>query len=995
MWSYGGKKPFKYPGCSDTYYVDTGARSDAATEGGMISLDSTACGSPTCDNYQINAAIQTALLKTRPYSGTPIAASLDDLYEHLKNDVADSYKECRKKYAILITDGVPDPDFRDLRCDCGDENPMVACPEPSTCTPDPKYPLVTCPERTGEAYECPYKLAHEYAKKLVAGDGSAANPAQIEKLFVLGMSVQDKDAQTVLDKIADAGGTTKALQADDPSTLRSTLDSVFSPLLNPISRSVPGFASSLSGAQYQISTGFQVSSKSLSTGTAPPWVGLIERRAFVCNATTGALESPDLQDKDLFHKYINTQPEPRSLWTVLPSSGTPKPDDLKGRMWRGTDQLCGTSYCNRVELDTLAGSSPDFLGTDSTTAKAVSQWMYGENGTVREGRRLGDIYHSSPTIVGPPRDVAGDDSYARFRDTAVVKERPLVMYIATNDGILHAISVEDYPVTGFPPTVHNETLKEGQELWGFVPPMLVGTLKDQLSSHQFNFDGTPVVKEVFYSREGSTTETDYHTVLITGMRGGGNGYVALDVTDPFKPQFLWQFIDKDGDMGLTYGQAEIVQATFKWEPSPATTGGTLQTRAVAILPGGKGTKAPTGTCLFNRTLSMKQPGGDDYTSRTEEGDANKVVTHRNSVPCWERQGRALYFVDVETGQLIKKVFDDDTDAGNGIFLPSPIVGTPTAYLDSVGTTADRGYVIDADGVLWRFDMSAQDVDKDHPDKGWTMRPFHDLFWDKKDPSVRESGETTYERPVLTLDDQRRVVVLVGTGDTDNFEKKTADNRIVSLTEVFKKEPPTSPEDYGALINWELRNENRKGNAYALYPSEMVTGSMALFDGVLYAATFISDVGGTNSCEYGRGRLWSLDYRRADTSWNYTAPSCPTGCDIPPTHGPALIKPVAVSSADNDNDMFNLTFDQAVPNMLVQGIGTTQRPACTPEEKDPLNSYFSPALPSLADSAPPAIWVVAQASGGKARGGSRMGGVQGEAGRTPLFSRVTSWATSVD
>jgi hypothetical protein len=452
---------------------------------------------------------------------------------------------------------------------------------------------------------------------------------------------------------------------------------------------------------------------------------------------------------------------------------------------------------------------------------------------------------------------------------------------------------------------------------------------------------------------------------------------------------LWQF--KDADMGLSYGQAEIVQATFKWEPSGSTSG-SLQTRAVAILPGGKGRKAPAGTCLFNQTFSMKQPDGNSYTSRTDDEVVDSKVDHRPAVPCWETAGRALYFVDVETGQLIKKVFDNDTDTKNGIFLPSPIVGTPTAYLDSVGTTADRGWVMDADGVLWRFDISSQDPDKDNPEKGWTMRPFHDLFWDKKAAALLNDGETTYERPVLTVDEQRRVVVLVGTGDTDNFEKKTADNRIVSLTEVLKKEPATTPEHYGALVNWELRNENRKGNSYAMYPSEMVTGSMALFDGVLYAATFISDVGGTDSCEYGRGRLWSLDYRQADKSWDLL--TC-DGCEKAPYHGPTLIKPVAVSSADNDNDKFNLTFDQAIPNMLVQGIGTTQRPACTPEEKDPLNTYFSPVLPSLAETSPPAIWVVAQASGGKQRGGSRMGGVQGEAGRKPLFSRVTSWATSVD
>jgi type IV pilus assembly protein PilY1 len=983
MWSYGDKKEVKYYGCPETYLVNSGARSQTATEGALVSID---CKTPPCaDIYTSNDKIQDALLRARPYGGTPIAASLDDLYDHLKKDVVDDFVTCRKRYAILITDGAPDVDFRDLRCQCGDEDKMVACEDGSD----------------GSAYTCPYPTAPTAAKKLVSGLGS--EPKQLDQLFVLGMSVSDKDAIATLDDIALAGGTTKALAADDPNTLRATLDNVFGPLLNPISRSVPAFATGINGTQYQISTGFRVSSSSTSS-VAPPWIGLIERRQFTCTGA-GELESPDIKDADRFHLVLAGQVaeglEKRQLQTAIPPGGaTFDSNILSGALVKGDGS---TDYCQKgcdlIDLNDTKISAPILSETTASERQSVLDWMYAVSGSPRAGRPLGDIYHGSPTLVGAPKDEPADDAYTTFRDRPEVKERPLMMYITTNDGILHAISVEDYPPTGFTLSTHlgdkRLPLTAGRELWGFVPPMLLKDLKNQMSAHQFNLDGTPVVKDVFFKRGTSAAETEYHSVLITGMRAGGHGYLALDVTDPLAPKFLWQFTDKD--MGLTYGQPEIVQATFKFAATSSETP-TVQTRAVAILSGGVGRKkSSTSTdaigCVSGQTPAMLK-SGEVYTSYITDPMLPKgggaTAPYRDAVQCWERQGRALYFVDVETGQLIKKVFDEDTDATNGIMFPSPVVGTPTAYQDAVATIADRGFVIDADGVIWRIDMSAQDPMKDEGMKGWTVRPFHDLYWDKiKDPA---GGETTYERPILSLDRTRRLVVIVGTGDTDNFEKKTADNRIVSLTELTTVDSATQPDDYKALINWELRNEGFAGNA--LVPSEMVTGAMALFEGQLFAATFISDVGSGDSCEYGRGRLWSLDYITPDEKHdNHTdmGSGAATG-----TKAPMLIPVVAESGSTEDSEtaLFNIDLAHARKNLLVQGLGTTQRPTCTPPA-DPLLSYFSPGLASIEQTEPPAIWVVAQASQGGKRAGSTLGSVQTKVKRPITFSRVTSWAASID
>lgn len=144
-YSYGGSKTFHYPTCTTDYRVDSGLRGRTAPEGGLISLDSVnACATPPCDMYELNTQIQTNLLAARTFGGTPTAAALDDLYFHFKNDLTDSLASCRERYAILITDGYPDDDFRQYGCDCPKGLlPYGLCPPPRTrprCTVRIRWP---------------------------------------------------------------------------------------------------------------------------------------------------------------------------------------------------------------------------------------------------------------------------------------------------------------------------------------------------------------------------------------------------------------------------------------------------------------------------------------------------------------------------------------------------------------------------------------------------------------------------------------------------------------------------------------------------------------------------------------------------------------------------------------------------------------------------------------------------------------------------------------
>jgi type IV pilus assembly protein PilY1 len=964
-WSYGGPKPIHYPSCTKDYLEDMGVRSAKATEGGLISIAGAGCATPPCDIYQTNAAIQKSLLSTRTFGGTPIAASLDDLYYHFKSDFVDPYGTCRDRYAILITDGLPEDDYRNFPtpgCDC---ERFRNCP-PGTVLADMK---------------CPYPEADKAALNLI--HGRPGEVGQMKQLFVVGMSINDTKAQQLLNTVASSGGSldtdgdgNEAFFANDPATLTATLDSLLGGLSKPVSRSVPAFATGLNGAQYQISAGFQLSKDKPVAGVAAPWNGILERRRFVCDSTNKiSPETLDSSQGDMFHTVLNKQAS-RLLWTALPNTGTINSVRLDGALDRATTtSACGATYCAQPEL-TDSSITPVLLAVaDAAKKTQLTDWMYGASGSVRAGKRLGDIYHSSPTIVGPPTDDPGDDSYTLFRDSAVITERPQVVYVGSNDGILHAFSVAAYPGTGVALTVHPGTsYKAGEEMWGFVPPLLLNDLKAQISSHQMSMDGTPVVKDVFYSKAGTATAADYHTVLITGMRGGGNAYMALDVTDPVRPKFLWQFTDPD--MGKTYGQAEIVQAFYAW---PLGTTPTL--RAMAILPGGVGSKGNGPGCDISKglTKSMDVVGspGTKYVTHTDADLASAKLKHRDYVPCWNQPGRALYFVDVETGQQIKKI-----DAS---VFPSPLAGSPTAYQDAVGTVATAGFVIDADGVLWRFDLTATDPRPTNALTGWTVRPFHDLFFNIADVT---KAETTYERPILSLDEQHRLVIITGTGDTDDFEKPLVENRVVSLTELPRIATPTGADDYIAGLNWEQRVDN--GNGFV--PSELVTGTMALFQGQLYVASFIAVANNSNACDVGRGRLWAFDYHTRDGA----DPNGSTG-----TFGPKrLTTPTGgfTNGKDSGADLFNVAVAQAEPNLLIQGLGATQRLTCQTSSSNLANYFATGGLAQIQQSAPPAIWIVAQASSNvdtRNRAGSMLGSLEMQVNRPLTFSRVISWAGSID
>lgn len=158
---------------------------------------------------------------------------------------------------------------------------------------------------------------------------------------------------------------------------------------------------------------------------------------------------------------------------------------------------------------------------------------------------LGDVINASPVYVkAPPFTYAGasNPGHAAFKSAAASRQG--VVYLASNDGMLHALKAED-----------------GTELWAYVPTMAMPGMHRRADenyglNHKYSVDGSPVVGDVY---DG----TSWRTILVAGLNSGGRGYYALDITDPLAPKALWELTNASepglADLGLTYGNPIITK----------------------------------------------------------------------------------------------------------------------------------------------------------------------------------------------------------------------------------------------------------------------------------------------------------------------------------------------------------------------------------------------------------------------------------------------------
>lgn len=149
---------------------------------------------------------------------------------------------------------------------------------------------------------------------------------------------------------------------------------------------------------------------------------------------------------------------------------------------------------------------------------------------------LGDIVNSSPAMVSNQDYGVGDASFVTSK-----ADRPPMLYVGANDGMLHAFKEAD-----------------GVEQFAYIPAETVSKLnkltdKEYAKSHQYLVDGSPRVSDAKLNGK-------WATVLLGSTGAGGKSVFALDVTDPTQfgtSSVLWEFTS--ADMGYTIPQPTMGQ----------------------------------------------------------------------------------------------------------------------------------------------------------------------------------------------------------------------------------------------------------------------------------------------------------------------------------------------------------------------------------------------------------------------------------------------------
>ncbi|MGH8579230.1 MAG: pilus assembly protein [Gammaproteobacteria bacterium] len=379
---------------------------------------------------------------------------------------------------------------------------------------------------------------------------------------------------------------------------------------------------------------------------------------------------------------LNAQdPDTRKIVTFKPSTKK----GIRFR-WPANPASPGASELDPAQVSALHANP--VTGLSDTKGSERLDYLRGKvvSGFRIRGSKLGDSVYSSPAFVGAPMARYPDNwgpgepenakPYSAFKSSKT--GRAPMVYVGANDGMLHGFDAKD-----------------GSERFAYVPASVFKNLNkltdpNYNSNHRFYVDDSPIVSDAFFG--GS-----WHTVLVGGLRGGGQGIYALDVTSPpaaadteddVAAKVLWELTDATypelADLGYSYSDPSIVRLhNGKW--------------AVVF---GNG---------YNNSEDDTLTGGAKSTS----GNA------------------VLYIVDVADGSVIAKI---DTKKGylqdpknssppvatdplrpNGLATPAPIDANGDYIVDYV-------YAGDLFGNLWKFDVNKMTTSQWDVDYGSGANP---------------------------------------------------------------------------------------------------------------------------------------------------------------------------------------------------------------------------------------------------------------------------------
>ena len=428
--------------------------------------------------------------------------------------------------------------------------------------------------------------------------------------------------------------------------------------------------------------------------------------------------------------------------------------------WDAASRLASRAPSTRKIYTTDNTSRIEF----STSTSALTSQMLGVAPSVRDNvittvrsLPLGDIFHSTPVIVGAPSryyaDVTGLDARLKFVDTYAHRKRVIVA--GANDGMLHAFNAGTWNPGATPQGYDAGT---GDEEWAYIPGFLLPNLKNftTLSTHKYYVDSAPAAADIWVDTTpdpplAAKRPEEWHTVVIGGAGKGGKGYYALDITNPQDsnyPAFRWELTNDPAHADRKYiGQSWSTPAIGKIRKVISSPGNNYTVdQWVAIVGGGMGVPTGNGTLTpsaldlnlsgWPRTIpsiavnstgnapnsgsititsasNINRKATGSYTSKTsttfdnvvfqDPGGGSRVNYPAGSLVSWGGgvEGNAIFILDPWNPQAdVSNPSRGPIIQRLGHSLMGNVVAPPTILTDSSGYIT-RVYVGDLNGNMWR------------------------------------------------------------------------------------------------------------------------------------------------------------------------------------------------------------------------------------------------------------------------------------------------------
>lgn len=572
-------------------------------------------------------------------------------------------QQCQNSAILLLTDGEPTRNSIDRGFTSNNGNTATGDVQIRTMIADATAGVtvdeVTCADQSG-FFGHPSRTSGNCAIELA---GFLSNSNQVGSVVgstvttnTIGFGlVGEAGARNwgFLQRVA-AAGDGQAFLADDVTTLTTSFLNVIDSLVTG-NQSFRNFSATFDVAT--LSTGDRAYLSMFKPALTRAWTGNLKGYYL---RPDGLYDVTDIAATELdADGQVSFKPTSKSFWSTVVDGNTPQAGGVVGGLSPSARNLYVMTDPNEIANVDLNDGAHNLLSTNTNLTVAVMGMPVGSTAaerntliTASRSQKMGDPLHTRSEIV----------SYGGTTGN--------VLYIATNQGFLHAIDVNEPVAIG--------DIGGGNEIFAFMPNELAGNLHAQTQdsnsgSHIYGIDGPVTVWRQDFNADGIINNSDKVT-LFFGMRRGGSAYYAMDITEPTNPQLLWK-IDK-----TTAGFSKMGQSWSKMTLADIKQGNT--TRKALIFAGGYDTDQDD--------LALARPtAGDD-------------------------EGLGIYIISAETGALYRSIGPADADGiGSNNFgirtssfddmqysIPADIklVDTNNNGID------DRIYFADLGGQVWRIDI---------------------------------------------------------------------------------------------------------------------------------------------------------------------------------------------------------------------------------------------------------------------------------------------------